>query len=80
MTSQREDPLMPSKIRFPMVSGTIDHSDEQPSQLRPFALRRAPAVTPSEAKHRTVSGPTKIPQKTPRDNAMDDDAYTVPDD
>jgi hypothetical protein len=75
-----DDPLMPSRHRLPVVTGTVSHSDELPSQSRPFVLRGVPQVTPAETKHHTPSTRTKIPQPTHRDNRQDDDSYTVPDD
>lgn len=75
-----EDPLMPARLRFPMVAASVDRSDEQPSELRPFVLRGAPVITPREIRHRTPAHQTTIPQPTTLDNRVQDDSYSVPDD
>ncbi|MBB6174187.1 hypothetical protein HNR23_004247 [Nocardiopsis mwathae] len=75
-----DDPLMPDKQRFPMVSGTAPPSDEAPSRDRPFVLRGAPTVVPTQAKHRSPAHKTTVPQTTSLDNKTQDDSYTVPDD
>lgn len=75
-----DDPLCPARMRFPMAAATVEHSDELPSRTRPFGMRGSRTITPKQAHHRTPSHATVIPQKTHRDNAVDDDSYTVPDD
>lgn len=74
------DPLMPAQMRFPMVSPGVRQSEEPRSNSRPFVLRDATAPQIVEYKHRTPSRPTRIPQTTHRDNRVDDDSYSVPDD
>jgi hypothetical protein len=75
-----EDPLMPGRLRFPMVAATLEHSVEVPTAHRPFVLRRASVVAPEEVRHRTPSHQTRIEQRTTLDNRVEDDSYTVPDD
>lgn len=75
-----EDPLMPARLRFPMVAASVNYSQEQPSELRPFVLRGAPMVRPSEVRHRTPAHQTRVPQPTTLDNRVNDDSYSVPDD
>jgi hypothetical protein len=75
-----EDPLMPGRLRFPVVAAKLEHSVEMPTAHRPFVMRGAVVVTPKEVKHRTPSHQTRIAQQTTLDNRVEDDSYTVPDD
>lgn len=75
-----EDPLMPSRHRFPMAAAVMEISEELPSSLRPFVLRGAQTVTPQESKHRTPSHQTLHPEKTHLDDRVDDDSWYTPDD
>jgi hypothetical protein len=77
---ENEDPLMPGRLRFPMVAAALEHSVEVPTAHRPFVLRKALVVTPKEVRHRTPSHQTRIDQRTTLDNRVEDDSYTVPDD
>lgn len=74
------DPLMPATHRFPRVASVVAESDQPASDRRPFVLRQVQRPPLVEFKHRTAARPTRIPSKTHRDNRVDDDAYTVPDD
>lgn len=74
------DPLVPATVRFPMVPPEVRQSDELRSDRRPFVLRGAQVPPIIEYRHRTPSRPTRIPQTTHRDNRVDDDSYSVPDD
>lgn len=76
----RTDPLIPETERFPMVPLDVEQNEEPRSKCRPFILRSAPVPPIIEYRHRTPSQPTRIPQTTHRDNRVDDDSYTVPDD
>lgn len=80
MIGSTGDPLMSARQRFPMVAGVVEENDEPPGRARPFVLRGARVVVPAEVRHRTPSHATRIPQSTHRDNRVDDDSYTVPDD
>jgi hypothetical protein len=74
------DPIMPATLRFPTVSADAPHSDEPRSAQRPYVLRNTLVPPVVESKHRTASKATRVPSKTHRDNKVDDDSYTVPDD
>lgn len=75
-----QDPLVPARGRFPMVAATIDYSGEPSSTARRFVLRGAEVVSPLQVRHRTPSHRTYHPEKTHRDDRVDDDSWFSPDD
>lgn len=79
----QDDPLVPASTRFPRDAWPPAHSEEAPTQMRPFVLRGAPRETIPMAKHRTPA--TRVPHTQPttsdgKNPTTVPDTYYTPDD